>query len=68
MGVPFLCWPYLVDQFPNQSYICNKWKVGLGLDLDENGFISRHETKEKIEELVSDDGKKVYSMKLQEMA
>ncbi|GFY82942.1 hypothetical protein Acr_02g0011820 [Actinidia rufa] len=30
-GVPFLCWPYFGDQFLNQSYICDVWKVGLGL-------------------------------------
>lgn len=33
-GVPFLCWPYFTDQFPNQTYICEVWKVGLVLDKD----------------------------------
>lgn len=69
MGVPFLCWPYFADQFHNQSYICDKWKVGLGLNADENGFISRHEIKKKkIEMLVSDDGIKANAEKLKEMA
>ncbi|RVW85636.1 UDP-glycosyltransferase 85A8 [Vitis vinifera] len=68
MGVPFLCWPYFADQFHNQSYICDKWKVGLGLNPDENGFISRHEIKKKIEMLVSDDGIKANAEKLKEMA
>ena len=68
MGVPFLCWPYLGDQFHNQSYICEKWKVGLGLNPDKNGFISRHEIKMKIEKLVSDDGIKANAEKLKEMA
>ncbi|XP_034672503.1 UDP-glycosyltransferase 83A1-like [Vitis riparia] len=68
MGVPFLCWPYLADQFHNQSYICDKWKVGLGLNPDENGLISRHEIKMKIEKLVSDDGIKANAEKLKEMA
>ena len=67
MGVPFLCWPYFADQFPNQSYICNKWKVGLELNPDENGFISRHEIKEKIKKLVSDDGIKANVEKLKEI-
>ena len=67
-GVPILCWPYFGDQFLNRSYIINKWKVGLGLDPDENGFISRHEIKEKIQELVLDDGIKANSTMLKEMA
>ena len=68
MGVPFLCWPYFADQFHNQSYICKKWKVGLGLNPDEKGFISRHGIKMKIEKLVSDDGIKANAEKLKEMA
>ena len=68
MGVPFLCWPFFTDQFLNQNYICNKWKVGLELKPDENGFVSRHEIKEKIEILVSDEGIKANSVKLKEMA
>ena len=67
MGVPFLCWPYVVDQFLDQNYICDKWKVGLGLNPDENGLISRHEIKMKIEKLVSDDGIKANAEKLKEM-
>ena len=56
------------DEFLNQSYICDKWKVGLKLNLDKNGFISRHVIKEKIEKLVSDEGIKANSVKLKEMA
>ena len=67
-GVPFLCCPYFADQFLNQSYICNKWKMGLELNPDENGFISRHGIKEKIEKLVSDDGIKENADKLKDMA
>ncbi|GJM91391.1 hypothetical protein PR202_ga07755 [Eleusine coracana subsp. coracana] len=28
-GVPMLCWPYFTDQFTNQTYICDIWRVGL---------------------------------------
>ena len=45
--VPFLCWPYFAYQLYNKAYICDVWKVGLGFDLDENGLISRWETKKK---------------------
>ncbi|KAG5026422.1 hypothetical protein JHK86_022336 [Glycine max] len=38
-GIPFLCWPFFSDQFINKSYVCDVWKVGLGLNKDENGLI-----------------------------
>ena len=68
MGVPFLCWPQFADQFCNRNFICDIWKVGLGLDPDGNGIISRHEIKIKIEKLLSDDGIKANALKLKEMA
>ncbi|MED6218440.1 hypothetical protein PIB30_026664 [Stylosanthes scabra] len=54
-GVPFLCWPYIVDQFFDKTYICDVLKVGLGFDSDENGLISREEIKDKVEKLLSDE-------------
>ncbi|XP_020671824.1 UDP-glycosyltransferase 83A1-like [Dendrobium catenatum] len=53
-GVPFLCWPYFVDQLFNQSYITKVWKVGLSLVPDENGLISKEEVRSKVEELLKD--------------
>ncbi|PRQ53395.1 putative hydroxycinnamate 4-beta-glucosyltransferase [Rosa chinensis] len=41
--VPFLCWacwPYIVDQFINESYICDVWKVGLRFDKNKSGIIT----------------------------
>ncbi|XP_050256101.1 UDP-glycosyltransferase 83A1-like [Quercus robur] len=68
MGVPFLCWPYFADQFQNKSYICDFWKVGLGLNPDENGIITRREINIKIKTLIIDDGIKTNALKLKEMA
>lgn len=53
-GVPFLCWPYFTDQFLNQSYICDVWKVGLGFNKDESGIIRQGEIKNKVEHLLGD--------------
>ncbi|KAK1359976.1 UDP-glycosyltransferase 83A1 [Heracleum sosnowskyi] len=53
-GVPFLCWPYFADQFLNQTYICDVWKVGLSLDKDASGIITRGEIKNKVETLLND--------------
>ncbi|KAL2482387.1 UDP-glycosyltransferase 83A1 [Forsythia ovata] len=68
MGVPFLCWPYFLDQFHNQNYICDTWKNGLRLNADENGLRSRHEIKTKIEMLFADYSIKANALKLKEMA
>ncbi|KAE8734498.1 UDP-glycosyltransferase 83A1-like [Hibiscus syriacus] len=42
-GVPFLCWPYFADQFLNESYICDIWKIGLKFERDERGIIGKEE-------------------------
>ncbi|MED6216541.1 hypothetical protein PIB30_008526 [Stylosanthes scabra] len=65
-GVPFLCWPFSVDQFMNKTYICNAWKVGVELEKDENGFISKEEIRKKVEELLGDEGIRERSLKLKE--
>ncbi|XP_014497018.1 UDP-glycosyltransferase 83A1 [Vigna radiata var. radiata] len=66
-GVPFLCWPFCSDQFMNQTYICDVWKVGVGFDRDENGLISKEEIKKKVEQLLVDEEIKERSSKLMEM-
>ncbi|KAJ0667276.1 putative 7-deoxyloganetin glucosyltransferase [Helianthus annuus] len=65
-GVPFLCWPYISDQFSNQTYICDVWKNGLGVDRDEAGYITREEIKSKLEHLLSDKTFKEKAMNLKE--
>ncbi|KAL5544586.1 hypothetical protein UlMin_008370 [Ulmus minor] len=68
MGVPFLCWPYFADQFHIRSYVCDVLKVGLGLDVEQNGIISRNEIKRKIGELLSHTRIRENTLKLKEMA
>lgn len=45
MGVPMLCWPCLGDQFYDRTFLCDGWKVGLGLSSDEDAIVTRHEIK-----------------------
>ena len=68
MGVPFLCWPHHGDQLDNKIFICDIWKVGLEMDPDQNGFVSRHQIETKIENLLGDDGIKANALRLKEMA
>ncbi|KAK6129131.1 hypothetical protein DH2020_037109 [Rehmannia glutinosa] len=65
-GVPFLCWPFLADQFANQTYICDEWKIGLGLSKDENGIIRKREIKDKLEHLLTDKSYKERALNLQD--
>ncbi|XP_057769685.1 UDP-glycosyltransferase 83A1-like [Salvia miltiorrhiza] len=63
-GVPFLCWPYFADQFLNQSYIAEYWRVGLSLDKDEFGIVTSGEIVKKVEILLSDESYKARVMSL----
>ncbi|XP_020213707.1 UDP-glycosyltransferase 83A1 [Cajanus cajan] len=54
-GIPILCWPYIADQFLNRSYICDVWKVGLGLEPDGSGMITQGEIRSKIQQLLNDE-------------
>ncbi|CAN6477292.1 unnamed protein product [Victoria cruziana] len=55
-GVPMLCWPYIADQFQNQTYIVEVWKVGLSLTMDSDDLVSKEEIKGKLEALSNDLG------------
>ncbi|KAM0950102.1 putative trans-zeatin O-beta-D-glucosyltransferase [Dioscorea sansibarensis] len=67
-GVPFLCWPSFGDQFINQIYICDVWKIGLRMNVDGKKVVSREEIKQKVEQLMDDEVMKVRAMQLKEMA
>ncbi|TXG69921.1 hypothetical protein EZV62_004856 [Acer yangbiense] len=65
-GVPLLCWPFSTDQFLNEHYICNVWKVGLGFNRDDGGIITREEIKNKSDELLSGENYKANTLNLKE--
>ncbi|WCJ35861.1 UDP-Glycosyltransferase superfamily protein [Euphorbia peplus] len=67
-GVPFLCWPYITDQFRNRDDICNTWKIGLKVNTNDKGIVTRDEIKSKIEKLVGDENIKANSLKLKIVA
>ncbi|KZV42769.1 hypothetical protein F511_07466 [Dorcoceras hygrometricum] len=56
------------DQFLNESYICDLWKVGLGFNKDENEIIKQEEIKNKVEQLLTDEGYKARALELQAKA
>ncbi|OIV90219.1 hypothetical protein TanjilG_01415 [Lupinus angustifolius] len=65
-GIPILCWPYFADQFLNKSYICDVWKIGLGLEHDGSGIITQGEIRSKIEQLLNDKHLKANAASLKE--
>ncbi|KAF3444850.1 hypothetical protein FNV43_RR14543 [Rhamnella rubrinervis] len=67
-GVPFLCWPYFADQFLNESYICNFWRIGLGFDRNDKGIITQDEVRTKVEQLLGDEKIKARALAFQETA
>ncbi|KAF6163321.1 hypothetical protein GIB67_025185, partial [Kingdonia uniflora] len=67
-GISFLCWPYFVDQFMNQSYICDVWRVGLRLIPDESRIVRSEEVKEKVKELLCHEEIKIRISELMEIA
>ncbi|KAM2014881.1 UDP-glycosyltransferase 83A1-like [Malus sylvestris] len=67
-GVPFLCWTYFADQFTNESYICDVWKVGLKFERNETGIITKGEIKNKLEQLLGDKDFNERVLKLKELA
>ncbi|KAK1613121.1 hypothetical protein QYE76_036794 [Lolium multiflorum] len=64
-GVPFLAWPYFADQFVNQLYISDIWKVGLKAVADESGIITKEHIAGRVEELMgnADMRERVEAMK-----
>ena len=67
-GIPFLCWPYSADQFLNERYICDFWKVGLKFDRDESGIITREEIKNKVDQVLGHQDFKARALELKEKA
>lgn len=66
-GVPFLCWPYFADQFLNQTYICEIWKVGLGFVKDESGIITSREIENKVEQLLGNGEMKARALDIKKL-
>ncbi|KAF8005721.1 hypothetical protein BT93_K0108 [Corymbia citriodora subsp. variegata] len=67
-GVPLLCRPYFGDQFLDRSFICDVWRVGLGVDRDENGVTRRHEVRTKMLAVLGSDEIRANCLRLKEMA
>ncbi|KAJ1292402.1 hypothetical protein BS78_02G388500 [Paspalum vaginatum] len=67
-GVPFLCWPYFADQFLNQNYICDVWGMGVKIQADGQGVVTREEIRSKVDRLLGDEGIKARARSLKSRA
>ncbi|KAD6795990.1 hypothetical protein E3N88_06886 [Mikania micrantha] len=65
-GVPFLSWPYFVDQLLNTTYICDIWKIGLRFEKDEDGTIKKDEIKGKVDQVVNNNEFRTKALDLKE--
>ncbi|KDP31328.1 hypothetical protein JCGZ_11704 [Jatropha curcas] len=68
LGVPMLCWPYYADHFYYRSCVCNSWKAGLELNPNENGIVTRHQLKTKVDQLLANNGIRSNVLKLKKLA
>uniref|UniRef100_A0ACD5TQW8 Uncharacterized protein n=1 Tax=Avena sativa TaxID=4498 RepID=A0ACD5TQW8_AVESA len=59
-GVPILCWPYFLDHFTHQSYICDIWRTGLAVSRspgqDAGVVVTKEEVSTRVEQIVTDNG------------
>lgn len=67
-GVPFLCWPYVADQFFNATTVCDVRKTGVRLVIGEGGVVTREEVKNKVGLVMSDVKMRARAMKLRDGA
>ncbi|KAG0547046.1 hypothetical protein BDA96_01G045600 [Sorghum bicolor] len=68
-GVPLLCWPYFTDQFTNQAYICDIWRVGLRMaPNDSDSIVTKERIMERLESLMGDSGVKERVKGLKDLA
>ncbi|KAI9078915.1 hypothetical protein K1719_039064 [Acacia pycnantha] len=65
--IPFLCWSYFAYHFFDKTYIYDAWKIGLGFDFDDEGLVSRHEIKRKVDMLLGDEGIRERFLKLKKI-
>ena len=53
-GVPFLCWPYFVDQYLDRNYVTGVWRTGLAVSPNADGIVTKEELRSKVEQVVGD--------------
>ncbi|XP_051117665.1 UDP-glycosyltransferase 83A1-like [Andrographis paniculata] len=71
-GVPMVCCPQTADQFMNQAYICDTWRMGVRVFVEDEedgirsgvGVVGGEEIKDKIEEAI---GLKERALEVKEM-
>ncbi|KAJ3673841.1 hypothetical protein LUZ60_005833 [Juncus effusus] len=67
-GVPFLCWPFIVDQFAIQNYICDVFEVGLKLVKSEDEIVKKEHICSRFSELMMDEKTKMRGNEMKTMA
>ncbi|CAL5092673.1 unnamed protein product [Urochloa decumbens] len=56
-GVPLLCWPLYAEQKMNKVRIVEDMRLGVGMEMDEEGFVTAEEVEKKVRWVMEgDDG------------
>lgn len=66
-GVPMICWPDAAEQAVNARVIIDVWKVGLGVHVEEDGFVKLKEVERVVKAVMQDEGAKDLRCKAAEM-
>ncbi|XP_065860815.1 UDP-glycosyltransferase 74F2-like [Euphorbia lathyris] len=55
LGVPMVCMPQWTDQPPNAKLVEDVWKVGVRVNVNEDGIVMRHEIEGCVREVMEGD-------------
>uniref|UniRef100_A0A7N0RB47 Glycosyltransferase n=1 Tax=Kalanchoe fedtschenkoi TaxID=63787 RepID=A0A7N0RB47_KALFE len=70
-GVPMVAWPLYAEQFVNRAVMVESMEMAIGIEEDENGFVSAGELEKKVKELMgSEKGRALRerSLRMKEMS
>ncbi|CAM8961877.1 unnamed protein product [Rhodiola kirilowii] len=66
-GVPMVAWPMYAEQFVNRAMMVESMEMAIGIEEDENRFVSASEVERKVKELMESEKGRVLRQRSLEM-